>query len=175
MNCFKLYENISNFFLIKYINLLSIFSSNESNYYNDSNDESSELLISNDKTKFYYLSLIKNGNSWHIHGLWPQYSLNQYPTFCKKVNFDYDKLSPIINELNTYWYSTEETNEEFWKHEWEKHGSCMFTYMDELTYFKTTLSLYLDAIDLKVIDKFTSSNNPNKSMIPVNLELKIIH
>ena len=33
-------------------------------------------------------------------------------------------------------------DEEFWKHEWEKHGSCMFVEMDEFGYFSKTLELF---------------------------------
>ena len=63
-------------------------------------------------TKFYYLSLIKEkDNSWSIHGLWPQYSENKYPTFCKKVNFDINTLEPILSELNDKWYSFNKTEE----------------------------------------------------------------
>ena len=29
----------------------------------------------------------------------PQYSKNQYPTFCKKVSFDINKLETILPEL----------------------------------------------------------------------------
>ena len=38
---------------------------------------------------FYYLSLLKEQDgSFSIHGLWPQTTLDKYPTFCKKVDFD---------------------------------------------------------------------------------------
>ena len=70
-------------------------------------------LFHNSKN-FYYLSLINSNGSWHIHGLWPQYSTNSYPTFCKQVNFDVNKLTPIISDLNLYWYSDEEKNNDFW-------------------------------------------------------------
>lgn len=127
------------------------------------------------KTKFYYLSLKKDPNKkseWSIHGLWPQYSENEYPSFCKKVEFDIEKLKPIIPELKQFWYSTKDTNEDFWKHEWQKHGSCIFTEMDELTYFKTTLSLYLDCIQNNCIDKY--KKNETQALVPISLDFKII-
>lgn len=123
------------------------------------------------RNKFYYLSL-KKDTVWSIHGLWPQYSKNEYPCYCKKVSFDINKLKPILTELNTHWYSTKEQNEDFWKHEWEKHGSCMFTDMEELEYFKTALSLYVDAVQTNIIDKFKVSET--QALIPVSLDLKII-
>ena len=98
----------------------------------------SELYYSymNKKEEFYYLSLIKEGDgSFSIHGLWPQSSLNSYPSFCRAVNFNLDKLEPIMDELNNYWFSNKGSNDTFWKHEYEKHGSCMFVSMDEFNYF----------------------------------------
>ena len=81
---------------------------------------------------FYYLSLLKEEeNKWSIHGLWPQYTKEKYPTYCKEVTFDVTKLDSIMDDLNKYWFSTEEKNTDFWKHEWEKHGSCMFNKCDE--------------------------------------------
>ena len=133
-------------------------------------------LIPNDnKKKFYYLSLKKDSsknNNWSIHGLWPQYSDNEYPTYCKKVDFDISKLEPILPDLNNYWYSNKDKNEVFWKHEWQKHGSCVFKEMDELEYFKTTLSLFIDAVETNSIEE--NKKNENQALIPISLDFKII-
>ena len=109
--------------------------------------------------------------------MWPQYNKQSYPKFCKKVDFSITKLNPIINELNNSWYSKdgENKNDDFWKHEYEKHGSCMFKDLDELDYFKTTLSLFNEAIEKNIIKKFDNdSNNSNKILIPVDLDFKFI-
>ena len=124
----------------------------------------------NDKQKFYYLSLIKEGEGWSIHGLWAQYNKNQYPTFCKKVNFDINKLEPILKELNEKWYS-EDKNENFWKHEWEKHGSCMFIELNELEYFEKTLELFDTALQIDLPNDFYNEET-KKCLIPLTLDFK---
>ena len=125
----------------------------------------------NDKQKFYYLSLIKETEGWSIHGLWPQYNKNQYPTFCKNVNFDIKKLEPILKELNEKWYSIEEKNENFWKHEWEKHGSCMFIELNELEYFEKTLELFDTALQIDLPNDFYNKET-KKCLIPLTLDFK---
>lgn len=130
---------------------------------------------SKDYTNYYYLSLIFNqeSQSWSIHGLWPQYSKNSYPTYCKNVTFDINLLEPIINELKNEWYSTEEPDEDFWKHEWQKHGSCMFTPMNELQYFNKALILFDSIKDNNgLINNFKTSNT--QSMIPYDQNFNII-
>ena len=125
-------------------------------------------------TKFYYLSLIKEDNGWSIHGLWPQYSKNKYPTFCKKVKFDIHSLSPILDELNEKWYSykkTEKDDEEFWKHEWEKHGSCMFVEMNEFEYFSKTLELFDTAVQIDLPSEFYDEET-KKCLIPLTQDFK---
>lgn len=129
------------------------------------------FYTSKSNNKFYYLSLIHSNNTWHIHGLWPQYDKTCYPTYCKPVTFDINKLDPIIKNLNIYWYSNNDKNELFWKHEYEKHGSCIFTDIDEFEYFNTTLKLYLDALQKKLPEKFKKGN---KALIPVNLKFEFI-
>tara|TARA_B100000575_G_scaffold146589_1_gene116995 strand:- start:485 stop:1066 length:582 start_codon:yes stop_codon:yes gene_type:complete len=138
------------------------------------------LLIENQKTifnnnsnnYFYYLSLIKNDNDdWSIHGLWPQYDSKSYPIFCTNTKFVYSNLEPILIDLNKYWYSTKGKNEDFWKHEWEKHGTCMFKKMTELEYFELTLKLYHKAIESDIPGKFSDGK---KSMIPVNQNFEFI-
>lgn len=127
------------------------------------------LFQDNPSTKFYYLSLIKEyDNTFSIHGLWPQYNINQYPTFCKKVNFEIDNLKTILPELQKKWYSNRGSDADFWEHEYEKHGSCVFTPMTELEYFSKTLELYDKAIELQLPPKY-QNNQTNKCLIPVDL------
>jgi len=128
--------------------------------------------------RYYYLSLLekedKNGNkNWHIHGLWPQYNINSYPSFCRDVTFDINELRTILPELQKYWYSTESTDDTFWEHEWKKHGSCMFDKMDEFDYFNTTLKLYTEALKLDLPSKFYDENT-KKCLIPVSTDFKFI-
>ena len=129
-------------------------------------------LENNTENKFYYLSLIKEkNNNFSIHGLWPQYTINKYPTFCKNVNFDVNKIQPILPQLNKVWYSNRNNNDDFWKHEYEKHGSCVFTPLTELEYFEKTLNLYDEAIKLELPEKFYNEET-KKCLIPVNIDFK---
>ena len=126
----------------------------------------------NTENKFYYLSLIKEQNNrFSIHGLWPQYSLNSYPTFCKEVTFDINKLNPILPQLNELWYSNKNNNSDFWKHEYEKHGSCVFTPLTEVEYFEKTINLYNEAIKLELPEKFYDENT-KKCLIPLDLDFE---
>jgi len=125
----------------------------------------------NDTDKFYYLSLIKETEGWSIHGLWPQYNKNQYPSFCREVNFDIKKLEPILKDLNEKWYSEDNKNENFWKHEWEKHGSCMFTELNELEYFEKTLELFDTALQIDLPGDFYNEET-KKCLIPLTLDFK---
>lgn len=124
-------------------------------------------------TKFYYLSLIKEqNNTFSIHGLWPQYSPTQYPSYCKEVSFSLDKLQPILPDLNKYWYSTEEKNSDFWEHEYKKHGSCVFTNITEYEYFEKALELYKEAIKANLPQKYYNTQN-KKCLIPVSIDFKL--
>jgi ribonuclease T2 len=59
-----------------------------------------------------------------IHGIWPQYANGSWPQYCQSRPFNLTSLSPIEDQLRTYW-----TNfyypVSFWQHEYYKHISCM--------------------------------------------------
>lgn len=127
---------------------------------------------------FYYLALLKNANIVYgisIHGLWPNYANGSYPSFCKNVEFDFDKLSPIIKELRDYWNLPGDIGKDeisFWQHEWHKHGSCMFIELTELEYFKKVLELYFYIMENGIdIEKYRKGKN---YMIPFDLDFKLI-
>lgn len=123
--------------------------------------------------RFYYLSLIKENEGFSIHGLWPQYDINKYPTFCNPVTFDLSNLTDILPELHKNWYSNRGPDESFWKHEYEKHGSCVFSKMTELEYFQKTLDLFNKAIELNLPEKY-QNDKTNKCLIPVDLSFNFI-
>ena len=122
-------------------------------------------------TRFYYLSLLLENDTWSIHGLWPQNSKTDYPSYCRKVTFTISLLDPIINQLKENWYSDRGPDNIFWEHEWKKHGSCMFNESDEFDYFNNTLILFNKVKSLKIIDKFKQGN---KALIPFDLDFNII-
>lgn len=90
----------------------------------------------------YYLVLLESSGSfpYSIHGLWPQITRRHWPQFCTDQSFDLARLQPLVSELHKYWHSSRGPDRRFWKHEWEKHGTC--TGMTEYDYFSKTLELF---------------------------------
>ena len=134
--------------------------------------------FSSNKTKLYYISLLKNHHNptgYSLHGLWPNYSDGTYPSFCKKVTFDMKLLEPIEDELLQFWELPQDTNkleEKFWKHEYIKHGSCMFTEMNELEYFSKALELYKFVFNENIdVEKYRKGKN---YMIPFDVDFNLI-
>ena len=85
---------------------------------------------------------------YKIHGLWPQYNQSDYPTYCENVSY-IEPSGELLNNMNKYWDSCE-NNSNLWKHEWEKHGSCVKKQINykENDYFNFTLSLFNKYINL---------------------------
>lgn len=74
---------------------------------------------------------------WTVHGLWgPENDCTVYEQFTTS-NLD-------IRKMNQLWPSCVRSNEDFWTHEWEKHGTC-FRYHQQLNsveqYFSKALRL----------------------------------
>ena len=87
-----------------------------------------------------------------IHGFWPQNSkTDSFHHSVKKVQFSIEKYTYFTRPK--YWSSDRETNADFWKHEYAKHGSCVFTPMSEYEYFKN-IDLYQKAVKLNLPQKY---------------------
>ena len=125
---------------------------------------------------FYYLSLMKHDTpiKFNIHGIWPQYDNNTYPKYCKKVEFDIKLLEPLIDDLTKYWKPTNTRYnrlENFWKHEWKKHGSCCFTEISQFQYFQITLDLYKELMEKNInLEKYLQGHH---YLIPLTLDFKL--
>ena len=73
----------------------------------------------------YILALEDDCGFESIHGLWPD--PEETCEYCTDEPFDESKLtSETLELMNEYWPTCydDSTNEEFWTHEWEKHGTC---------------------------------------------------
>ncbi|OTB20073.1 hypothetical protein K445DRAFT_313882 [Daldinia sp. EC12] len=100
-------------------------------------------------------------DSWTIHGLWPDHCDGTYDATCDSKRA-YKNISDILKSagnddllsyMETFWLPNDSTGEEFWEHEWGKHGTCVSTLnpscftdykaTDEVPYyFNTTVSLF---------------------------------
>uniref|UniRef100_A0A8D0ECG8 Ribonuclease T2 n=1 Tax=Salvator merianae TaxID=96440 RepID=A0A8D0ECG8_SALMN len=79
---------------------------------------------------------------WTIHGLWP----DKAGECNRSWHFDISELKDIMGDMKQYWPDVLHPNgTHFWRHEWEKHGTCAAT-LEALNtqkkYFGKGLELY---------------------------------
>lgn len=88
----------------------------------------------------YLLALQHSCGFESIHGLWPDPEATC--TSCTSEVFSTAKLSSTtLSDMKKYWPTCQSgTNEDFWSHEWSKHGTC--TGMSQDAYFSKAISLY---------------------------------
>lgn len=115
-------------------------------------------------------NMAENSSIWTIHGLWPDRNDGKDVQFCDKTwKFNITELEPIMDEMNLKWPSLVGTkgSKEFWRHEWEKHGTCAAqnTILDSmLKYFSTTLKLH-DQFDMDLLMKKAGFTPNTKTII----------
>ncbi|XP_024942394.1 ribonuclease Oy isoform X2 [Cephus cinctus] len=91
---------------------------------------------------------------WTIHGIWPTQYHKLAPQFCNhSLHFNASALAPLEDQLNVKWLDVEKgtARYSFWKHEWQKHGTCavvLDSINTEVKYFQKGLDL-LDKYDMK--------------------------
>jgi len=72
-------------------------------------------------------------DAFTLHGLWPNTcSGAQGPKNGCDDTRQYTDISSyfdssLLNEMNTFWPSDQGDNNQFWIHEWQKHGTCVST------------------------------------------------
>jgi ribonuclease T2 len=58
-------------------------------------------------------------------GLWPNDNDGNYPCTCTNETFNPNELTaPTLAQMALYWPSLNGPNDDFWSHEWSKHGTC---------------------------------------------------
>ncbi|GLT27807.1 hypothetical protein SLA2020_027800 [Shorea laevis] len=80
-----------------------------------------------------------------IHGLWPNYKDGSYPSNCDPDSvFDKSQISELLSSLQKSWPTLSCPSNDgisFWTHEWEKHGTCSESELDQREYFEAALKL----------------------------------
>ncbi|XP_051174778.1 ribonuclease Oy-like [Leptopilina boulardi] len=99
---------------------------------------------------------LPTNNEWTIHGIWPSQFNKILPAYCNKtINFDLSVLANIQNELKLKWTDIQSAMRPgtFWKHEWDRHGTCAVILEKMNTqekYFQMGLNLF-NKYDMKNI------------------------
>ena len=84
-----------------------------------------------------------------MHGLWPSYNNGRIPQWCN-INEDIpikDFPEELKKNMTNYWIGTYTTNEDFWTHEYNRHGYCYNqrsnkSVTDYSFYFQKAIDLY---------------------------------
>jgi hypothetical protein len=77
--------------------------------------------------KYYELAIQKWCQSdYQIHGLWPQYDADTWPSNCPAPAYQTIIDPTLLNEMNTVWHNCDSSSQDFWNHEYTKHLSCMY-------------------------------------------------
>lgn len=91
---------------------------------------------------------VPHADRWQIHGAWPENDDATWPSnCCTNHPFDASLLESIEPELVASWKTLKKsgTNEKFWAHEYNKHGSCAHDaplLNDVFKYFNNTLAAF---------------------------------
>ncbi|KAK9119253.1 hypothetical protein Scep_017346 [Stephania cephalantha] len=97
----------------------------------------------------------KPAEDFSIHGLWPQYNDGSYPSNCDyHASFDPSAISDLKSRMEREWPTLacpSGDGDKFWSHEWEKHGTCSASYLDQHGYFEAALNLKERANLLKAL------------------------
>ncbi|KAG7099665.1 hypothetical protein E1B28_001490 [Marasmius oreades] len=101
-------------------------------------------------------------DSWTIHGLWPDNCDGTFEQSCDPSRA-YTNIASLLTGqgasdtlafMQQFWIDINGLNEQFWEHEWAKHGTCMSTLIphclpsgspsgaEAVAYFQTVVKLF---------------------------------
>ncbi|KAJ4974299.1 hypothetical protein NE237_007473 [Protea cynaroides] len=108
-----------------------------------------------------------------IHGLWPNYNDGTYPSNCDpNTAFDPSAISDLTTSLEINWPSLacpSSNGLSFWSHEWEKHGTCSESILDQHGYFDRALKLKTQVNLLQALENAgIKPNGSFYSMVSIN-------
>ncbi|XP_056690884.1 ribonuclease 1 isoform X2 [Spinacia oleracea] len=85
----------------------------------------------------------KLATNFTIYGLWPYSDDGSALQNCPGETFDVSPLKAIESMLEKEWpsYTCPQIGRKFWVHEYNKHGTCSKSFLDEMSYFQAALNL----------------------------------
>ncbi|XP_020105232.1 ribonuclease 1-like isoform X2 [Ananas comosus] len=90
-----------------------------------------------------------------IHGLWPNNNDGSYPLNCDSHNpFKSSEIKELIGQMQKHWPTLACPSNDglkFWGHEWNKHGTCSESVLDQHSYFETALRLQKETNLLEIL------------------------
>ncbi|CAL0318237.1 unnamed protein product [Lupinus luteus] len=99
----------------------------------------------NTNRSYCYPTTGKPAADFGIHGLWPNRNDGSYPSNCDpNSQFNPSEVSNITSKLQSHWPTLAcPTNNgtRFWAHEWEKHGTCSMSKLNQHDYFELAIKL----------------------------------
>ncbi|KAL1365777.1 hypothetical protein HN51_013754 [Arachis hypogaea] len=117
------------------------------------------------KSSCCYPTSGKPAADFGIHGLWPNNNDGSYPSNCDSNNaFQPSLVSDLRSSLQRNWATLacpSGNGIEFWSHEWEKHGTCSESILEQHDYFQTALNLKQRANILRVLTNAGIAPNGN--------------
>ena len=75
----------------------------------------------------FLLFIFTDRKNWTVHGIWPTKPGKKGPFDCDHSKpYNHGLIEPILPNLRLHWTNVRANTDEdnFWKHEWNKHGTC---------------------------------------------------
>ncbi|WOK94253.1 extracellular ribonuclease LE-like [Canna indica] len=98
----------------------------------------------------------KPASDFGIHGLWPNYNDGSYPSNCDPNSpYDPSKISDLLGSMGANWPTLacpSGDGSKFWSHEWEKHGTCSESKLEQHSYFEAALNLKKQVDILQILE-----------------------
>ncbi|GAB6033198.1 ribonuclease [Chamberlinius hualienensis] len=113
----------------------------------------------------------KGEMTWTMHGIWPSDISGNDPAFCNaSLKYNATVVQPLKPHLEIYWPNMYKgtVDDEFWAHEWNKHGTCAVTdsrLSNEFSYFNSGINL---AIQFNIY-KYLAQQNITPSLQELEL------
>lgn len=124
---------------------------------------------------------IKPDPAFTIHGLWAsRHSDHMSPSdCCSGTEPDLERLQQLLPELKDSWESLKWSNQDFWKREFQKHGTCFLKSMNMsgLEYFRKVLKLYNEKKPLEKLKEagITPSNDSRYDNLSIREAIRRDH